>query len=301
MIIPYFDAHCDTLSYCASKHQNLYWNTGQVDLRRLEEFDPVGQVFAIFADSGKYQTAEGLDKAVLRQLAIFQEARREFPQVMAGCCLAIEGAELLHCDPDRLVQAAGWGVRSINLTWNHANALCGSHCDDPGRGLSRLGETFVREMERLGILVDVSHLSDSAFWDLADWAERPFIASHSNSRALCRHSRNLTDAMFRRIRDGGGVVGINFYDAFVHDKGRAVLLDVVAHIEHFLNLEGEDTVCLGGDFDGSDGESSGLAGVQDLPRLWELLYRRNYPEKLLDKLFYENLRRVLPPAPEKTI
>ena len=202
--------------------------------------------------------------------------------------LSIEGAELLNCRIERIETVAQWGTRLMNLTWNFPNAISGTNLRETDRGLSAYGRDFVREMEDNQIYADVSHLSDAGFWDLVRIARKPIVASHSNSRYLCGHSRNLTDDMFRAIRDSGGVVGMNFYRAFVGEGEDAL----VAHVEHFLELGGEKTVCFGGDLDGCDVLAGGLQGVQDVPIIYEVLRRRGYSEALLEDLFWNNLRRL---------
>lgn len=136
----------------------------------------------------------------------------------------------------------------------------------PDRGLSPLGADFLRQLEACHICPDVSHISDPGFWDVVRLARGPVVATHSNSRALCPHRRNLTDDMFRAIRDSGGVVGLNLYRPFVGPAG--TMEELVAHVEHFLELGGEKALCLGGDLDGCGTLAAGMQGVQDMPRLW---------------------------------
>ncbi len=286
--IPYFDAHCDALHYCMEHGEALHSHSGQCDLRRLSGYRPWGQVFAIYQDSARCAPEE-LPRCVSAQLDLYFQARARYGEWMEHCHLSIEGAELIGCDPARLEEVHGWGVRSINLTWNHSNDLAGAVGTD--KGLTDLGRVFVREAERLGIYLDVSHLSDRAFRDLAGMAERPLVATHSNSRAVYPARRNLTDDMFCTIRDMGGVVGLNAYSPFVADCPTPE--DLIRHLEHFLALGGENTLCLGCDFDGSSGRSSGLRGVEDIGELYDLLARRGYGEKLLDNIFYHNLARAL--------
>jgi membrane dipeptidase len=140
------------------------------------------------------------------------------------------------------------------------------------------------------MLVDVSHLSDPGFWDVAEELSGPFFASHSNARAVFSHPRNLTDEQFTAIIDHNGVVGLNLYANFLGE--RADLDTAIAHLEHWLELGGERTVALGGDLDGCSSLPEGITGIQDLDRLWELL-QRNYSEALVRALFFENLMRVV--------
>lgn len=209
----------------------------------------------------------------------------------AAALLSIEGGDLLGCDPGRVPIARAWGVRLCNPVWNCANILSGTNCEDETRGLSPQGREFIRALEENGIYADVSHLSVRGFWDLADMAQKPIVASHSNAKARCNHRRNLTDEQFRVIRDSGGVVGINLYSAFV--GGDATMDDLIAHIEHFLALDGERTVCLGGDLDGCETLAGGIRGIEDMPRLYEALRARHYGDELLENIFWKNLMRLL--------
>lgn len=234
------------------------------------------------------QLAENGDMAALCRTGAEADAVAQDGKVAAF--LSVEGADLLDCKVENLYTTADWGVRFINPVWNNANALSGSCADDPDRGLSPKGRDFIREMGRLGVYADVSHLSDPGFWELFRMTERPIVASHSNARALCPHRRNLTDDMFRAIRDTGGVVGINLYRDFV---GGASMDALVAHIEHFLTLDGEKTLCIGGDLDGCEALAAGLRGVEDVPLLYRALEKRGYGQLLLEDIFWNNLRRLL--------
>lgn len=146
-------------------------------------------------------------------------------------------------------------------------------------------------MEELSIYVDVSHLSDAGFWDVVRLSRWPVVASHSNSRAICPHRRNLTDDMFRAIRDSGGVAGLNYYQHFVGDD--PTMEGLVRHVEHFLELDGERSLCLGGDMDGCELLAGGMRGLEDVPLLWQALADRGYPQSLLEDLFWNNLRRLI--------
>ena len=210
---------------------------------------------------------------------------------LMAALLSVEGADLLDCDIGKLELAAQWGVKCINITWNRANKLSGSCVEEPERGLSEEGKAFVRRAQELGILIDVSHLSDAGFRDVAEISCGPIIASHSNSRAICPHPRNLTDEQFRTIVAMRGFVGINFYADFVGNPATPEKL--VEHIQHFLDLGGEHTLGFGADWDGCDTLVEGIQGVQDLPQLLPALRAKKYKEKFLSDLFYGNLLAVL--------
>lgn len=322
MAIPYFDAHCDTIWRCMAASggddsgaglppvlrtgSGLLRNDGHVDLTRDALFARRGQFFALYdnvkqlPDGAAWQRCCEMHDWFTAQLAensgriaLCRSGAEADAAVAAGktaAFLSVEGADLLDCGIEQLQTAAGWGVRLVNPVWNNANALSGSCADDPDRGLSPQGRDFVRELERLGGYADVSHLSDPGFWDLFRMTERPMVASHSDARALYPHRRNLTDDMFRAIRDTGGVVGLNLYRDFV---GGTSMDALVAHAEHFLALDGEKTLCIGGDLDGSRTLAAGMRGMEDVPRLYHALEKRGYGKALLEDIFWNNLRRLL--------
>lgn len=306
MKIPYFDAHCDTIGMALEGNDSLRSNRGHIDLERGRELGRYAQIFALYDDVDhtpadkmwerccqlhrrfEKELAENGDLVVLCRTGA--EIDSAICENRTAALLSIESADLLQCRIDRIETVAQWGTRLMNLTWNHANVISGSNARESDRGLSAHGRDFVRELESNGIYADVSHLSDAGFWDLVKVARRPIVASHSNARALCPHGRNLTDDMFRAIRDSGGVVGINYYKGFVGGSGD---LDALTnHIEHFLALNGEKTLCFGSDFDGCSPLADRIAGLQSVSELYAYLQQRGYSETLLEDLFWNNLRRM---------
>ncbi|MBQ9346469.1 MAG: membrane dipeptidase, partial [Oscillibacter sp.] len=277
-------------SRCLETGESLKDAAGQCSLDRLSRYEPFGQIFAVYHDAA-VPVPEGLFGRARRQADLFRREKEKYPDLMERAVLSVEGGELLDCDPDRLAEAASWGVRAVNLTWNHANALSGSHCDHPDRGFTDRGRAFAREAVRLGIVPDVSHLSDPGFFDLADLALGPLFASHSNSRAVCPHTRNLTDDQFRAVRDSGGIVGLNLYTAFVGGDGSMEAL--LRHFDHFLDLGGEHTLALGSDWDGGITGAGGIRGAEDMGRLADAMLNRGYGEPLVRDIFYGNLARFL--------
>lgn len=306
MAIPLFDAHCDTLSrLLAEPEQHLLGNGGQWDLSRTGGLAPQAQIFAAFADSrpaGGRGAGGPADRAVspgvppvFRSDCPLHQRRQAAEAVRNGrvaAFLSVEGGELLNCSEAGLRQAHRQGVRAVNLTWNRANALSGSHCEEPERGLSSQGKRFVREMHRLGMLVDVSHLSETGFWNVLELEKKPVIASHSNSQAVFFHTRNLTDNQFTAIIEYRGVVGLNAYAGFLSGGG-ASAADLLRHLEHFLALGGAKTVALGGDWDGCDALPEGYTGVWNWADFYNTLLQHNYPESLVRDLFYDNLMRTV--------
>jgi membrane dipeptidase len=203
--------------------------------------------------------------------------------------LTIEGTAGFGFNPALLENLYQIGFRITTLGWNEQNPLCGSH--KTGGGLTDLGREYVKEAQRLGMIIDVSHISDEAFWDIMNITEKPVIASHSNSRSVCPVSRNLTDDMFRAICQSGGVAGFNMCAPFV---GEDPDLDTCAdHFIHFLELGGEKHMALGGDLDGCDVLPRGFAGVQDYPKLADKLLERGFGEDLVSDIFWNNAMEVM--------
>ena len=326
--IPYFDAHCDTIYRCLmtggevtldfgadAEEQKRYFaacqclreNGGHIDLMRGKQFARYAQFFALYFDAadapadGMWAQCQRLHDCFLQEMAQNRDlichcrnGREIDCAVQSGkmvAVLSIEGADLIECDIHKIETVADWGVRFLNPVWNRANVLSGTNCEDRERGLSQQGRDFVRQMESCGIYADVSHLSDQGFWDICRMATKPVVASHSNSRALCPHPRNLTDDQFRAIRDSGGVVGMNYYSHFIGEQ--PAVDDLVRHIEHFLAMNGEKTVCMGGDLDGCEELPIGMQDMNDVPKIWHALEKRGYPQALLEDLFWNNLRRLL--------
>ena len=326
-MISCFDAHCDTIYRCMEtgetsaleyganrEEQRRYYaasshlrsNNGHIDLERGLQFKRYAQFFALFHDAAEapadgmwaqcqrmhdfflHEMADSAD--IARHCRTGAEVHETAAAGKAAALLSIEGADLIECDVHKIETVSDWGVRFLNPVWNRANVLSGTNAEDPGRGLSAAGRDFIRVLEEYEIYPDVSHLSDAGFWDLVHMARRPIIASHSNARAVCPHRRNLTDDQFKAIRDLGGVVGLNLYLDFV---GESTTDALVAHVERFLELGGEKTLCLGGDLDGCEALAGGMTGIQDMPKLYDALIARGYDEALLEDIFWNNLRRLI--------
>ena len=302
-----FDGHCDTILRCYLEGGGLRRQAGHLDLERRRGKGRWAQFFATFG-SPEDMPGRSLWEVFLEEYALFRsevdanadlvvfcrtgaEAQAAFAAGKTAAFLSAEGAELLDCDPDKLRLAHRMGVRAVNITWNHPNALSGTNAEERDRGLSEQGRAFVKTMGELGMLVDVSHLSDPGFWDVMEVTDRPVVATHSNARAIFPHPRNLTDAQFTAIINTNGVAGLNMYAGFLGDDPD--FDTVVSHLEHFLALGGENNVSMGGDWDGITQMPRGMSGIQDMEKLYEHLLRRNYSESLLEKVFYSNLMRVV--------
>ena len=298
MGIPYFDAHCDTLSVLHSRgaEWSLGANAAEVDIDRLSAYSPAAQVFAIWG--GHYEEKLALlrrglardGRAVLCRTA--EEVRKANAAGKVAALLSVEGAEILGCSIERLREARERdGLAMINLCWNSDNALCGAAMDS-GSGLTDAGRAFVRAAQDVGVAVDLSHASERTFWDVLEIAEKPVIASHSNAAALSSEfPRNLTDEQFAALVKCGGGAGLNLCAGFI-GLGRDIGA-CCAHIEHFLALGGEKSLFLGTDFDGIAAVPRGLYGVQDMWKLYEALLERGHSEELVQDIFYGDLLRIL--------
>ena len=211
------------------------------------------------------------------------------------CMLSLEGAEVFGDSLDRLRQLRALGARLCALTWNFENLLASPHCAHGQRALKPFGWECVREMARLGMAVDVSHLGEGGFWDLIFHAPLPPMASHSCCRALCRHTRNLTDDQIRALIECGGYIGVNFYTRFVKEEGPCTLEDVCDHFVHIAELGGAGNMGLGSDFDGIDSAPQGLQSPADVPALLEALRGRGFTQPEIEGIAGGNFFKYFQP------
>ena len=209
--------------------------------------------------------------------------------IMSGI-LTIEGSAGFGFDPELLSGLALAGFRITTLGWNEKNVLTGSNVT--AGGLTDLGKAYVMEAQAQGMIVDISHISDEGFWDIMKITEKPVIASHSNSRTIHSHSRNLTDDMFKALCQSGGVAGINLYAGFL---GKNADIDTVCdHIFYFLELDPEGThIALGGDLDGCDSLPAGVTGVDDYPAIARRLQERGLNDSIIRNIFWNNALGVM--------
>ncbi len=309
MNYPVFDLHCDTaLELVGGRKGGLRRNSLHIDLERARSLPGYAQCFACFTtplmEKWGMGTAQSVFEKELEAISSQLDANSDWirPAGTAArveenrqngymsAILTIEGPAGFGFDPGRLEELYKRGFRITSLGWNEQNVLAGSHVT--GGGLTDLGREYVKEAQRLGMIVDVSHISDEAFWDIMKVTEAPVIATHSNSRRVCNHSRNLTDDMFREICATGGVAGFNQCAPFVGEKPD---LDTAAdHFLHFLELNPSGThIALGGDLDGCDELPLGFDGIQSYPALARKLSRRGLDDKLIYDIFWNNAFGVM--------
>ena len=312
MSFPVFDLHCDTaLALCGAesgKSVKLYANDLHVDLQRASKLPGFAQCFACFTTPFMLewqktspelvfqQELEAImtqleeNKSIIRQAFTAEDVRRNREDGMMSGILTIEGPAGFGFDSEKLAELYKLGFRITTLGWNEQNILAGSH--RTGGGLTEKGRDYMKEAQRLGFIIDVSHLSDEGFWDMMELTEKPIIASHSNSRAVWGESRNLTDDMFKAICQTGGVAGLNLYSGFI---GKEPTLDTACdHVLHFLELDPEGKhISLGGDLDGCEALPEGFTGVESYPALANRLLSRGVTEEILHNIYWNNALGVM--------
>ena len=225
------------------------------------------------------------------------EAKQAWTDGKIACFLTIEGlGEAAGTSIERIIRLYELGVRWAGPVWNHNNSIAaGVDPDQEDGGLTAFGKTAVDEMERLGMGIDVSHMSDKSFWDCLERIRKRglLLASHSNARALCGHRRNLTDAQIRAVSAAGGVIGITFHRPFLNNhSANASISDILAHIDHIAAVGGIQCVGIGSDFDGTDELACGIRDASDLPLLVEQLLQHNYSEEDIRLILGGNWLRI---------
>ncbi len=238
----------------------------------------------------------------LRICRTVEDIRHCIEAGVLAAVLHIEGAEAIDPELGALDVLHQAGLRSLGPVWSRPNAFghgvpfrCPSS-PDIGPGLTGLGKELIRACNRLKILIDLSHLNERGFWDVAELSDAPLVATHSNAHALSPHSRNLTDRQLTAIRESNGMVGVNFAVSFLRSDGRqdrdTPIELIVDHVEHMLEQVGEDGVGFGSDFDGAM-IPNGLGNAAGLPVLVEALRARGYGQPLIENLCFRNWLRVL--------
>lgn len=268
-------------------------------------FSDAAQVCAVWSDKNKsgeenysdfFKISENFFSEIEKHgdICTLCKTREDLDTDKIKLILAVEGSALLCGDISRLGALYEKGVRILTLMW--AGEICSGGGHDTNIGLTAFGKEAVKECERLGIIVDTSHMSEKAFWDTVSLSERPVIASHSCSYHICPHTRNLTDTQFRTIASGGGVVGVNLYPPFLSPKlaGKAspdeCTEHLVKHILHFLSLGGEKALCLGADRDGIP-RIDGYTELEYIENLYEKLTRCGVKDKIIKDIFFGNAKR----------
>lgn len=294
------DAHCDTISRILDRNQSFYKNDGHVDLIRLNNQKNLIQIYAAFIDP-MYEPGSSLTRCIdIIDKFFYEMEKNNIPvirtandAVKGGALLSVEGGCALCGRLSVLRMLYLLGVRAITLTWNGRNEIGdGVGEGENAGGLSAFGRCVVTEMNRLGMMVDVSHLSERGFWDVCRVSDDAFIASHSNAKEICGHQRNLTNEQINEIINRGGFIGINFCSDFLKENGSKIT-DIIRHIEHMMSLGGENVIGFGADFDGVDDLPEGIGGVQDMHKVIDELNKLNYTQNQINGILHDNLSRAI--------
>lgn len=321
------DMHCDTLMALLERKRKgrsfeLRDQDTQVDLEKMKKSDYMLQNFAVFVDMSA--TENPLEEA-LRMIDLYYEQLEKnadmispvlsYGDILANisvgkmsALLTLEEGGICKGEPEFLSILYRLGVRMMTLTWNYENELgfpnmnrsrktAADHSHTYSiaydQGLKERGILFLEEMERLGMIIDVSHLSDAGFYDVLKYTKKPFVASHSNARSVCCAVRNLTDRMIRSLSERGGVTGINFCKDFLGtpEFGKNYLHQTVRQMKYLVKVGGEDFVGLGSDFDGIDPYSD-LKDCLIMPKLADCMKKEGFSHTQIEKIFYKNVLRV---------
>jgi membrane dipeptidase len=297
------DFHCDVLWKLLENNNLSFINDStdklDVTLPRLQQAGSIMQTFAVYIPDEMEKTMVPILKSIdlfyrkvltapgITLVRTAHDAAKLINGGSIGAMLSLEGADGLQGDPAMLRILFKLGVRAMGLTWNHANWAADGVLEPRQGGLTKKGLAIVEECNSLGILLDVSHLCEQSFWDLAGHTTKPFIASHSNMKSVCDHPRNLTDEQARAIIAVDGLIGLTFVPQFVRSGGHAAIDDVLKHVERVCALGGQNHLMFGSDFDGIDVHVTGLSHPAEVDGLVEALLR-HYPEEQVKSFLVNN-------------
>ncbi|MGN0482968.1 MAG: dipeptidase [Lachnospiraceae bacterium] len=321
------DMHCDTIaeirySQFSQTPQNLAKNTLQIDLEKMKEGEYLLQNFGMFVDTSRleeplesvlhlidlfYQEMEK-NESVIRPIKSYADIIENEKNGRMSAMLTVEEGAVCKGDLAFLRMLYRLGVRMMTILWNYPNELGypniyiedlyggGGHSFDGSHGLTEKGLEFLAEMEKLGMIIDVSHLSDAGVWDVLHHTTKPFVASHSNARALCGHGRNLSDEMIRAIAERGGVIGLNYLGMFLtgpqeNGKCPSRVKRMAEHARHIMNVGGRECLGLGSDFDGIGGDLE-MNDCSKLQLLAEEFERQHFTTTEIEGIFYKNVLRL---------
>lgn len=318
----YIDMHCDTLSTAMVHKATSITSVPKcmLDIERLKKAGVKAQFFAAFLsskDMPKWYGKEVMPPAeelfneleimlqntirendCLKLATTYEEYETNAKNGDISAIFTIENADLVQGSMERLKSYRKRGVSLMTLTWNDPSCFGYNHSENPelmSKGLTPFGKEAIEVMNDIGIIVDVSHLSDGGFYDVAKISKKPFVASHSNCRSLSKATRNMTDDMIKVLADKGGVMGLNFCPAFLHDDesdkvGR--IEEMCRHLEHMIKVGGSDIAGIGTDFDGIGGQLE-IPGCEKMDLLFDALSARGMSTGQIEKIAYKNVERVL--------
>ncbi len=301
----FFDFHCDTIGECTLQQKSLSANDLHIDLQKAECFTNYGQLFAIWIPDEKrgseayayYKTARDCfyrecaeNEQKIMQCKAAKDITTAFALRKVAAILTVEGGAVLGGDLKKLDALYADGVRLMTLTWNDTNEI-GNGCFAENKGgLTHFGKQTLKRMQELHMLVDVSHLNERGFYDVAEYTNRPFIASHSNAQIVenkYARARNLTDEQIRVLVERNGLIGLNLCDVFLGNEGDCGPDAVLRHISHFLDLGAQSVLAFGCDYDGCTVHPT-LNGINRIPNLFDYLLQHGIREETLKNIFFEN-------------
>lgn len=316
----FIDMHCDTLMpFARGGEYSLFANNGQVDFQKMKKGDALAQFFAVFFPKMEYFTAQGIDmnddlyfrlltegfyrdvekhNDIIAYAGNAADIEKNAKDGKMSAILTIEDGRFINGDMDKIKMVYDKGVRAISLTWNFENCFGWPNSLDKeimNKGLKQFGIDAIQYMNDLGIIIDVSHLSDGGFYDVAKYSKKPFVATHSNARAVSPHQRNLTDDMIRLLGEKGGVTGLNFCPQFMDADITAKhtpISNIVKNAKHIVNVGGIDVLGIGTDFDGIGGTQE-ISDSSMLPLLWDALAKEGFHESEIEKISHGNVLRVI--------
>ena len=302
----YIDLHCDTASRMLYENEGLKKNRFKIDIEKLKKGGALAQVFAFFIDAGEvddpllefqimhrnFEKELEKNKKDIVLVRNIDELEKAENANKLGAFFSIEEGAVLKGKVENVQKVYDHGVRFITLTWNYKNSIGYPNYQFlyKDKGLKPKGIEIVEEMERLGIVPDASHLSDKGFYDLVEICKKPFIVTHSNSREVKKHPRNLTDDMIKALANKGGIMGINFCADFVGHSKVTRINDLVSHIKHIRNVGGIDVISLGSDFDGIENEVE-IKDASEMGKLAQALEKEGFTLDEIEKIYHKNALR----------
>ena len=310
----FIDFHCDTASAMLEQNQALKKNSLKIDIEKLQKGEALAQFFAMYIDKEKHESSYDYCIEMLqnfkRELALnsetivlcktYSDLTEAKKQGKIGAFLSIEEGDALEGDLEKLRYFKKEGISAITLTWNYENALGYPNFDwkEQHRGLKSKGFEVVEAMNELGMLVDVSHLSDAGFEDVVAHSTKPIIATHSNARAITNHTRNLSDNQLKKLADNGGIAGLAFSvnflveKEFMNETRLAKVEDMVRHIKHIRNVAGVEVLALGSDYDGIMNPVE-MEDASQMSKLSDGLLKSGFSYDEVEKIFYGNGLRII--------
>lgn len=307
------DFHCDTMLRIADSDHgaDLKENDFQVDVKKLKRGKVLAQFFALFFELDLLGKNKSPFDHTMEMLQVFEEEMKKNSRDIAlakgskdlfkneqegkiSAFLTIEEGEAMEGSLDKLWAFHQQGVRLITLTWNHENQIGFPNIrfKNRDRGLKPFGKEVVEAMNHLNMLIDVSHLSDGGFWDVAALSKKPFIASHSNARRVKAHPRNLSDEMLKAIGNSGGVTGLNFAHYFLSEDDYSKIQPMLQHMRHIINVAGLEALVFGTDFDGISSELE-IENIGEIQQLIAAMEQGGFSPKEIEYITHKNGLRMI--------